>query len=218
MFTIGMEIIIELSEENQGEKLKATIEDYNNDKLYISYPIGVDSKKTKYLITDELLHVNFVHQETHVAYTFQSQVIGREMNSIPLLVLTLPPFEQMSKIQRRQFVRVEASLDISLQFVDTEDFLPTTTFDISAGGCSAILPNDMHLNPGVKGNAYIIIPSTTEPHYMKVSCQVIRTFTHNKINLVSLQFSDISKHDQQLIIRYCFEKQLEYRKKGVHIE
>ena len=31
----------------------------------------------------------------------------------------------------------------------------------------------------------------------------------------SLQFLDVHDHEQRIIVRYCFDKQLEYRKKGI---
>ncbi|MFK4997756.1 hypothetical protein ACI2OX_10655 [Bacillus sp. N9] len=52
-----------------------------------------------------------------------------------------------------------------------------------------------------------------EYHYLELPCKIKRVFEKEGMRYASIQFIDNQKYEQQ-IIRFCFEKQVEYRKKG----
>ncbi|MBW8349103.1 flagellar brake domain-containing protein [Bacillus sp. IITD106] len=214
MLKVGMELILETDNQNE-EKYKAKIADFDGNKIYISYPLGVTSNKTIFLRTDTHMYASFVDEESG-AYLFKTKIIGRVKNQIPLLVLTFPDVEHLMKIQRRQFVRIDVAIDVSLQLLESGEVIPTVTDDFSAGGCAVLLPKNVTINRGEIGKICLVLPMQSGEYvYLNLDCRVIRSFDKNKRHLASIQFLNIKNKEQQQLMRFCFEKQLEYRKRGL---
>lgn len=89
------------------------------------------------------------------------------------------------------------------------------TDEISAGGTGVFVPADTNLQEGMTIQACLLMQNG-EYHYMKLLCRVVRIVpnTEGKYR-VSLQFIDVSSHERQLLLRFCFERQLELKKKGL---
>ncbi|KRG09676.1 hypothetical protein ACA30_21720 [Virgibacillus soli] len=214
MIKVGMELILELDRENNTETFKAKIADYSENKIYITYPIGSESQRVIFLLKEEELFASFTDKETGNAYLFRTKVLGQVKNKIPLLTLFFPDDDQLMRIQRREFVRVKTGLDASLKIAGK--YFPTVTEDISAGGCS-VVNRHLHIKKGELGEVLLVLPFSSKDYlYLNITCRVVRNFEKNGVNLVSLQFLNLSNQDQQQLIRYTFEKQLEYRKRGVN--
>ncbi|MCJ7839444.1 flagellar brake domain-containing protein [Lederbergia sp. NSJ-179] len=216
MIKVGMDIILELDREDRSEKFKAKIADFSEGKIYITYPISSASNKVIFLMKEEELFVSFSDKETGGAYLFRTKVLGQIKNPIPLLVLFCPEETKFMKIQRREFVRVKTTLDVSLQFPIEQKYVPTVTEDLSAGGCSVINRPHIQIKKGEVGNILLVLPfSTKEYVYLNITCRVVRNFEKKGVSLISLQFLNVTDQEQQQMIRYTFEKQLEYRKRGI---
>ncbi|MBS4217290.1 flagellar brake domain-containing protein [Bacillus sp. FJAT-49711] len=214
MIKVGMELILETDNQNE-EKYKAKIADFDENKVYISYPLGVTSNKTIFLRTDTKMYASFVDEESG-AYLFKTKIIGRVKKQIPLLVLTFPDEENLLKVQRRQFVRINAAIDVSLQLLESEEVYPTVTEDFSAGGCAVILPKNVIIHRGELARICIVLRMQSGEYlYLNLDCRIIRAFDKNKRQLVSIQFLNVKNKEQQQLMRFCFEKQLEYRKRGI---
>lgn len=217
MLKIGMELILE-TDQVETEKYKSKIEDFDVNKIHISYPIGMETNKTVFLRTDMELFASFVDADSG-AYLFRTKIIGRIKNHVPLLILSFPGPDHLLKVQRRQFVRIETAVDIALDFPEVDKKFSTVTDDFSAGGCAAIIPNHIDIKNGEIGTIYIVLPMQNGEYiYLNSTCRIIRTFEKGKIHLASIQFLNIGSQEQQQLIRFCFEKQLEYRKRGIPIE
>ncbi|MCR2820254.1 flagellar brake protein [Lederbergia panacisoli] len=214
MLRVGMELILETDNQNE-EKYKAKIADIDENKIYISYPLGVTSNKTVFLRNDTKMYASFVDEESG-AFLFKTKIIGRVKNQIPLLVLTFPGVENLLKVQRRQFVRINAAIDVSLQLLESEEIFPTVTDDFSAGGCAVLLPKNVIIHRGELGRVCIVLPMHSGEYvYLNLDCRIIRAFDKNKSQLVSIQFLNVKNKEQQQLMRFCFDKQLEYRKRGI---
>jgi c-di-GMP-binding flagellar brake protein YcgR len=125
-----------------------------------------------------------------------------------------PGEEELVKIQRRQFVRVDATADISLYYND--EYHPTVTEDISAGGCAVLIRSGMDVAQGARITMIIVLTMQTgECHYLEIAGSLIRVWEKNNKKIASIQFLNLSEIQRQLIMRYCFERQLELRKKGL---
>ncbi|MGE8204350.1 flagellar brake protein [Heyndrickxia sp. NPDC080065] len=215
MLNIGMMLTLETLENENVEKYKCKIADIDGDKLYIDYPISIITNRTAFLTNSLEINVMF-STEDNLAFQFRSKVIGKIKKKIPLIVLQLPPKEDFKKIQRRQFVRVETALDISIHFPNSNYQFATVTEDISAGGCAIILPKNIAPLPYETGEALLVLPMQSgEYHYIKTTCKLIRIWDVSKKMVASIEFTDIQEKEKQQIFRFCFEKQLELRKKGL---
>ncbi|MFS0615642.1 flagellar brake protein [Lederbergia ruris] len=214
MIKVGMELTLELDRENKTESFKTKIADYSENKIYITYPVGSESNRVIFLLKEEELFASFTVKETGNAYLFRTKVLGQMKNKIPLLILFFPDEEQLMKIQLREFVRVKTGLDASLKIAGK--YFPTVTEDISAGGCS-IVNRYAQIKKGELGEVLLVLPFSSQDYlYLTITCRVVRNFEKKGVHLISLQFLNLSNQEQQQLIRYTFEKQLEYRKRGMN--
>ncbi|MGE6258857.1 flagellar brake protein [Heyndrickxia sporothermodurans] len=215
MLKIGMVLTLETLENEMVERYKCKIADITGDKIYIDYPISLNTNRTAYLVNSIHLNVLFT-TEDNIAYQFQTQVIGKIKKNIPLIILQLPSQDEFKKIQRRQFVRVNTALDISLLFPSLNLRFSTITEDISAGGCAVLIPKNIKPLPLETGEAVLVLTMQSgEYHYIKSPMKLIRIWEESSKSIASLEFIDLQEKEKQLIFRFCFEKQLEFRKKGI---
>ncbi|MDZ5471182.1 flagellar brake domain-containing protein (plasmid) [Bacillus sp. 31A1R] len=217
MLKIGDNIILEIKYSDKFEKLKCKLVERKGNHLYIDYPINTQTNKTAFLLDGTQLKGSFVTQEGTV-YLFETEVLGRLKQNIPMLILSYPGDEHLIKIQRRQYVRVETAIDIAVHSTDQEfPAFTTVTDDISAGGVAFITNNHSKLKAGMKINTWLVLPlQNGEYHYLKFESSIIRIIPLDaERNKVSVQFTDINPTDRQLLLRFCFDRQLLLKKKGL---
>lgn len=214
---IGTLIHIEYEENQSSEvrKYRCKIIEKNNQGLIIDYPINVNTNKTSFLPIGSTILVTYVSKDKAV-YQFRSIILERVNMKIPALLIKLPEKKKIKRIQRREFVRVESAIDVAIHSL-TKKFVPFTTVteDISGGGLSFIIPERDILTIGEYIQVFIVLPmNNIDSYYISVEAKVvfIKSLKSN-INITSVKFTKITKIDQQLIIRYCFEKQRQARQK-----
>ncbi|MFE8702656.1 flagellar brake protein [Cytobacillus sp. FJAT-54145] len=219
MIKIGDVLILELKYSDKFEKYKCKVVEQKKNQLYIDYPINTTTGKTAFLIDGTQLKCSFVANDGSV-YLFESEILGRVKQNIPMLLLSYPGKEHLIKIQRRQYVRVETSVDIAIHPTNFE-FKPlvTVTDDISAGGASVIASIDTKLKGGIRITCWIVLPMQNgDYHYLKLNSKVVRVAPLDQTrSKVSIQFLDINPNERQLLLRFCFDRQLMMKKKGIDI-
>ncbi|MDE3839423.1 pilus assembly protein PilZ [Bacillus methanolicus] len=217
MLKIGDTLMLEPKYSNAIETYKCKLVERIGSDLYIDYPVNTTTKRTVFLIDGTQLKVTFVGEDGSV-YLFESEIRGRVKQNIPMLILSYPEKENLIKIQRRQYVRVETPVDVAVHPLNGE-FQPFTavTEDISAGGAAAILTGKSEvLREGMIVEATFVLPfQSGEYHYKSFKSRVVRVedVSENR-KKISLQFTDITGQDRQLLLRFCFERQLDMKKKG----
>ncbi|MGG5253774.1 flagellar brake protein [Neobacillus sp. SM06] len=218
MIQIGDSLTLELKNAEQVEKLKCRIVDRKDNLLYIDYPINLRTNKTAFLFDGTQLNATFIDQDGTSVYLFKSEIVGRVKINIPMLVLTYPGSDGLIKIQRRNYVRIEAAVDVAIHPLGNE-FEPFTavTDDISAGGAAVLIPHEITLQPDMMVKTWIVLLlQNGEFHYLSLRSRIVRVIRYNEtMNKLSLQFNDISNMERQLLLRFCFERQLEIKKKGL---
>jgi c-di-GMP-binding flagellar brake protein YcgR len=173
----------------------------------------VETNRIVFLLIGQALFVEFV-SDNRIAYRFSAKITGRELGNIPMLILSEPAPEQIRKIQRRQYVRVDAALDIALRFPESNIKMTAVTKDISSGGCAVYIPEGVRLRENEEGKALLVLPMKDGHVYLKMLISVVRLFESSGKPVVSLKFLDTTALDRQRIMRFCFEQQVELRKKG----
>lgn len=154
-----------------------------------------------------------VHHMTEdgVKYYFTSHVLGYHDDSIPLMRISKPLPEEISKIQRRHYLRVPAKVEIAV--LAPKFHFTAITSDLSGGGLSFTSPNehDLHMNQEVDGWILLAFKSGSIDH-VQFSGEVLRVKEPGTgLNTVSVHFSQIADAERQKVIRYCFERQLDFR-------
>ncbi|MCT8138872.1 PilZ domain-containing protein [Anaerobacillus sp. CMMVII] len=220
MLNIGDTIYLDIEGHSEEEKqrFKCRLVDRVKDFLFIDYPINDRTKKVGFFHDGTEFNASFIGKDQAV-YLFKTQLLARKKGQIPMLIINDPGKDKYLRIQRRQHVRVEASLDVAVHPKDHE-FPPfvSMTADISGGGLALVLPKNHNLPVGKEIKCWLSLQmSTGEMKYIQVNCHVIRIIStkDSPREKASIQFIDINENDRQTIIRYCFERQLYLRKKGI---
>ncbi|MFC3882743.1 flagellar brake protein [Bacillus songklensis] len=218
MIKEGLLLRLEPFAEDIDDKFNSKVVEREDDRLFISYPVNEETGKTTFMLDGTQLKVSFIGKD-NVIYSFQSEVIGRAKKTFPVLALRYPGDKRVIRIQRRQYVRVPASISIAIHPLEYnfEPFV-TVTEDISAGGIAAIVNHPVHIPSNVKVNVWLTLPMhSNEMNYLQLQARVVRLDqkSENKLGKLSLQFLDMDERDQDRIIRFVFEQQFELKRKGL---
>lgn len=219
MIKIGDNIILEHKYSDSSEQYKCKLVEHKGNDLYIDYPINLDTNRTVFLLEGTPLKANFV-TESGSHYYFDTEVKGRVKLNIPMVILSYPGKDRLIKVQRRQFVRVETSVDVAVYSAKGE-FAPFTTVtdDISAGGAALLIAKNSSVKQGMEIECWFVLPMQNgEFEYRKFRGKVVRIIDgQGHMNKASVQFFDSSGTDRQVLLRFCFERQLEMKKKGLPV-
>jgi len=211
---VGMTLIIEtgFTETTERYKCKVVEIEDGSDHFMIDYPIQINTGKTAFFLEGSQLHVNF-SESTNAAFAFKTEVAGRIRKNIPMIKLSYPGDHQLIKIQRREYVRVETPVDVSVNFHgDVTQFIAE---DISAGGLAIQLNRTVHFREHDQLMLLIVLPfANGDMKYVKTEATVIRIWEKSDRSIASLQYDVLDDTDRQYIVRFCFERQLLNRKKG----
>lgn len=218
MIHIGDILTLELKSSDEDEKFKCRLVDRNGDQLYIDYPISYKTNRAAFLLDETEIKVTFVGHDGSSIFLFETKIIGRMKRKIPMLIIFYPGDENLIKVQRRQYVRIETAADIAIHPIEFE-FSPiiTITDDISAGGTSVLVPSETSLKEGASVQVWIVlIINNGEYHYLKLPSRIVRIIPYNETrSKISIQFVDVSSQERRQLLRFSFEKQVENKKKGL---
>ncbi|MDQ0232939.1 flagellar brake protein [Metabacillus malikii] len=220
MLNIGDVIQLE-TKGNVVEKLKCKLVERKGNQLYIDYPINIDTGRSAFLMIGTELVASYITKD-QIAYRFQTEVTGRVKDNIPMISLTYPGDEMLVKIQRREYVRIDTSLDVAIHPISNE-FEPFTavTSDISAGGAAILVQRKNKLTVNQEVMVWISLPFYNEQiQHVKVRAKIIRFLdVDNELFVkIPLQFLNIEENVRQTLIRFCFQKQIQMKRKGLIVE
>lgn len=200
-------------EEEAKKEYKSRVADSDDEQIYMEIPIHEKTGKLKRLEIGDHLSVHFI-TEGGVKNYFESEVLGFTQDVIRLVAIKKPEADAITRMQRRTFLRVSAQLEIAVKIGDHLQFV-TLTEDVGGGGVSFIC--DDHIPVKVNGMlaCWLLIPyrnGTVEHAQFKGEIVRVKHQEGSK-QLVMMRFDDIAQVEQQKIIRYAFERQLDFRKK-----
>lgn len=214
MLEIGSILTLKTVDENE-ELYKCRVVDKGPGILYVDYPVHLETNKSRFFMDGTTFKVTFITKKNSV-YTFQTTVIGKEIKEIPTMVIQDPGEEKYIRIQRRRFVRVETSVDVSISKEGSDEVFATITKDISAGGAAVIIPKHLDLKQKEQLNILMVLPMQSgEFHYLKLKGEIVRVSDEGHNSIAYIQFSDTTAFERQLLLRFSFERQLLLRKKGL---
>lgn len=216
LLKIGTSLTLEPTATDGIEKFHCKVVEQRDNVIFIDYPINTKTRKTVFLIDGTQFRAIF-RTEDGTSYAFNTEVLGRRVGNIPMIMLSCPPEQEFLKIQRREFVRVKTATDVAVEF--NNQHFQLVTEDISAGGLALQLRMNPPFAEGDTVNLTIVLPfKNGDIHYVLTDAHVVRIFENNGIRLASLQFTNTDDIDKQYIVRYCFERQLELRKKEMNLQ
>ncbi|MGM8213988.1 flagellar brake protein [Bacillaceae bacterium W0354] len=219
MFVVGMRITIETLQNGIiQERFSSKLVEITKQKLYIDYPINEKTGKTALLIDGSEIQVSFIAQDGNI-YKYHTHITGRKMlNNLRVLLVKRPTKDQLHKIQRREYVRIDVALDVALYPLDESKCpLITRTRDISGGGMAVEAFDKLdEYESGDEMEVTIVLPFDSNDYtYIKATAQVIRCIYNDKSSktgIITYKFTKIDDQLREKIIKFCFVKQLEIRK------
>lgn len=218
MIQIGDILFLDIHKPGQAPlKYKCKVEHVGEQKILITYPTNLRTNKSEFFMVGTEFHGHFTSKDKNT-YSFKTEMVDRKKDRIPLLVMSFPGEKNLRKIQRREFVRVDSSIDVAIHPKDIH-FTPFTTMtsDISAGGCAITLPERHALKAGMVVYCWMVLPMKDRIHYIKQKASVIRIIEgeNGKRDKAPLQFIEVSEKEKQNYLRFCFEEQLRFKKNGL---
>lgn len=143
-------------------------------------------------------------------YSFQSTVLGRKFDKIPMLIISEP--KEVKKIQRRKFVRIEHLTPINyivvkdypnnpIKKVTEEDFKKGYSLDISGGGMRIKIASEVSLGD------YVLISAPIGEEEILALCKVVRLEKDidGKLNICGISFEDVNSITREKIIQFIFK-------------
>ncbi len=219
MFKIGDILMLEPKYPSQKEKFNCMVVEMGTGCFYTDFPIDVETGKIAFLMDGTQFNVTFSNEEQAV-YVFESEVLGKVKGRIPMMQLLLPEAETFVKIQRRQYVRLDVTLDTAIH-PEHSEFTPfrALTEDISAGGASIRLLKGTNIQSVSQLYLWMALTlKSGEIHYLRLKSKVIRVTEKEHGNmLLHVQFLEPTKNDVQTLMRFIFEKQVDLKKKGLYV-
>lgn len=193
--------------------------------------IPLDAKGyIRVLLPGDQVRVGFARGGAY--FTFSSTVVQVLHEQVPLLELEKPSPEQIKKIQRRQYFRVPVMLQAELQKMsageasrkiteeehrtrlEDQPTMRVTLVDLSGGGF-ALRHAERLLEPGQRVRGRIVLPLRKGDETVVFQAETRRVAQEGTtgLYLISLEFIDMTEKSRDLILRYCFQCQLEMRRR-----
>ncbi|QYR19932.1 flagellar brake domain-containing protein [Paenibacillus sp. sptzw28] len=199
-------------EKEAAIEYKSRVSDENNDELLIELPIIEGTGRFKRLFLGDELSAYFLTSDG-VKHYFNSHVIGFKDDVIKLVRIRNPDPDSITKVQRRNFLRVAAELELAVRLSSHIRFIGMTD-DVGGGGISFLVDARWPIKDGAELECWLLVPyrnGSVDHAQFKSEVVRVKTLESGK-NQVMAKFTGISDGERQKIIRFCFERQLELRK------
>lgn len=208
--------LIEITVDEEGSSYKnlaSRIEEVTQQYLHVSIPM----KKGQILPIRVRQKISIRLNNKGRSFQFDTVVVQRKLYPIPVLIVQKP--ETMIEIQRRQWVRVPATILMRycMKNETEEESSPiyeATTVDISGGGICFLTKDPIEAGKII--DAEINLPNR-EPIFCQI--KVLRLLEQAKkegeTSKAVSEFYDISENQRDRIVSFVFEKQREWIKKGL---
>lgn len=215
---VGTSVTIALgqhSKEGGQISYRSKIIDRNESELIIDYPVNIDDYLQLPIRTNQVVDIEYITKGS--VYKFPAKIIRIIESPIESFVINVPNEADITKIQRREYVRINVDVNVAVHSIN-DSFTPfiTVTQDISGGGLAIITPDNITLSEGEKVDLYLVLKSKYSDFvYLRVEGEIIRTTVYNGVRSTSLRFHFDDERDRQKIIKYCFEIQREKLKRQI---
>lgn len=194
---------------------KSNIQDITKDYMAISVPV----KDGLYnpLLENETMEITYIDNGS--AFKFNAKVLGRKIENIPMILVTIPEEKDIIKIQRREYVRIPLSKSIKYKkvnedirkqnFIDDKYFKDAMLIDLSGGGMK------VKIQESVKLNDEIISIIKLKDREVVVTGKVVRRYKEKDNNVCGIKFINLHKKVTEDIIAYVFEVMRKRRRNGI---
>lgn len=207
-FEIGTILSIDKDFSKESEEYRSKIIDIGPGHIMIDYPTHIKTGRTSFFLDGTKLSISFVDKLKNI-YKFNTEVSGRRMDGVPMLKISYSGDQQLIKVQRREYVRIQTELDVSV--LKDGKYTQLVTTDISAGGIKLNL-SVANFNEKDSLSLIIVLPFLDgKIKYVRAKAEIVRISVIRNGCVASIKFDEIGTNDRQHIVRYCFEQELKLR-------
>lgn len=208
---INQNIELEVKSGLYKGRYQSRISDLADDHLKVLVPFN----KGSLVPLSKGIAISVFYAAEAAAYKFSTKVIDRMKKPVPQLIIEKPNPDDITKIQRRNYFRLEVKRKVFYRKVDqdwkpVEDFKETTTIDISGGGIKMVLSEDL---PGdILLEVKLDIPDVEG---VPIISKLIRTYELPDGKSAGIKFIDINHRTRDAIMGWLFDHQRKLRRKGL---
>jgi c-di-GMP-binding flagellar brake protein YcgR len=195
------------------------VEDIKENDLIIGWPTHLGVRAPVRM--GDVLSL-FYHSRTAVM-AFDARIVGKEQEPIP--VLTVRVEGGVRRIQRREYVRVPAMVDVELRSttvttvklepgVADADFIVTRTINISGGGFA--IKHTAHPRVGTEYDVTLKVPDVDKPILGAAKAVRVESFIEadRRVHVCGFAFIRLNESLRRQIISYIFKFQQNSLSKG----
>jgi len=209
---INQLIEITVDEEDTDYKnLPSRIEEVTEQYFHISVPMRKGELLP--LRVGQYLKINFVCRGR--SFMFKTVVVNRRLNPLPVLIVNKPA--QLQEIQRRRWVRVPVKIELRFRkMADDGEIQPFegSTVDISGGGIQFVTLDAVEAGDILE--LEIDLPNSRPVFCRAKVLRVLERATKKgQFNKAILEYQEISEGQRDRIIKFVFEKQREWIRRGI---
>jgi|AntRauTorcE11898_2_1112593.scaffolds.fasta_scaffold06213_2 c-di-GMP-binding flagellar brake protein YcgR len=173
-------------------------------------------KREELIPLREGIKVDVLYEGDSAFYSLTSEITGRKKEPLPMLSIKLT--DNIERIQRRSFFRVQ--INKKIQYISLKEqrkketqpeFKETTAIDLSGGGLLMVLKDEF------KVNDRLLFKLDIEDFDKLVEGKIVR-IKYNKdgySKTAGIEFVDINRKDRDAIISYLFNYQRKLRRRGM---
>lgn len=208
-------VSIEL-QHNNGEvkRYSSRVENLDSKAIYLASPIV----KRMPVYLPPQTEISVLLWDDLAVYSFKTTVIySLKEKEVNQLAVRYP--EKLNKVQKREFVRVQVSINVSLEYVDSENnvrIIAGKSRDLSGGGMSVAVTEKGLLEMGDKVTVKFNIGDIP----IVCTAEIVRARRETDAENIArdvfgLKFLEIVEKERQIIIKFIYKKQIEFRRKGL---
>lgn len=203
---------VNVQDEDASSTLRSRVADLDDRSIWLEIPLDEKSRRYYRPQVGEQFRI-FYFTKDGVKHLFTTSVTGVKKEAVTLFSVRKPNLEEIEREQRRSFLRVEAQLELAVRIGDKIRFTAITD-DVGGGGLSFRTDRKWPIVPGAALSCWLLLTYRNgNISHAKFDGEVVRVMpVEPDRHLVMMRFLDIQDPEQQKIIRFCFERQLDKHK------
>ncbi|MBU3142291.1 flagellar brake protein [Clostridium sp. CF012] len=191
----------------------SNVQDVTEEYIAISIPTNVG----EYIPLSKGDIIEVIYCEGENFYKFQSSVLGRKFENLPILLIAKP--KEVKKIQRRKYVRISLISNVkyknlknqpgtSPSTIESSEYLNAVIVDLSGGGMRVKVSEEIKLND------FLLVSLTVNGEDTFIVGQTMRIVKDDEGRFTcGLSFEFLDSATRERIIKFIFQLMREQMKK-----
>jgi c-di-GMP-binding flagellar brake protein YcgR len=204
--------LLPVDDPETASTLRSRVADLDGKSIWLEIPLDEKSRRYHRPQVGEQFRV-FYFTADGVKHIFHTAVTGVKKDTITTFSVRKPQPEQVEREQRRSFFRVDAQLELAVRIGDKVRFTAITD-DVGGGGLSFRTDRKWPLVAGGIISCWLLLTyKNGNLGHAKFDGEVVRVVpVEPDKHLIMMRFQEIQDPEQQKIVRFCFERQLDQHK------